>query len=127
MRLKIFLSFFIPFFLFCQSPQDSSNNQAPQDSINDKLLASDKQRSWCIDQFDQWKRYQPNIRVLDDDQKKWFQEFNSDTVTASKIFKNDYPDAEENIYDIDATINGLYSNNYAYLRYCKILADINDI
>ena len=126
MRLKLFISFFIPFFLFCQAPQDSNNNQVPQDSINVQLLASDKQRSWCISQFDQWDRYLAKLSLLDDDEKKWFREFQRDKVTTYEIYSNDNPNKEISLKG-ENQIKGLLSNDNDYLRYCKILADINDI
>ena len=120
MSKKIIASSFIPLFLFCQSPQES---------INEQLLASDKQRSWCIDQLDQGDRFLANYLFIDSDDEKWLREHFRDTATAAEIYKNDHPDSpifgDNAIYD--DIQSGLLSNDNDYLRYCKILADINDV
>ena len=108
MRLKLLLSFFIPLFLFCQPSQDSNNNQ---------LLASDKQRSWCIAMS--YTAAPINLLQFTQEEVNLYYTFSS----ARSLHLNDSGIAIEpkNFQ------KNLKSNEESELRVCKIWADINDI
>ena len=98
------------FFSFCSSQE----------------MATDSQRNWCIAKFDQIEKLSVNFWSLDLEDRTLVAEFQQDIVTAIEIYENDYPDKELD-WSWDGLEDGFLSNDNEYLKYCKIVADINEI
>tara|TARA_B100001564_G_scaffold100118_1_gene82297 strand:+ start:1033 stop:1362 length:330 start_codon:yes stop_codon:yes gene_type:complete len=89
-------------------------------------MATDSQRNWCIAQFDQQEKLSDSFWLLDLEDRALVAEFQQDIVTAIEIYENDYP-AKELDWSWDGLEDGFLSNDNDYLKYCKIVADINEI